>query len=138
MASPIDLYADWNGDLILAQDGDVSRAVGWDAVRQRIIRRMVTNSAQTLSTGVQTAADYYFHPKFGFGMGSMVDGDFTPDFIEQLKSQISQAVFADDAVDTTIPPSIKFTQPTTDALWIVIGVTLVTGQVGQISVQLNG
>jgi hypothetical protein len=132
----LDLYLEWNGDLVLAQDGNLQAAVGWDQVRQRIIRRMITNSAQVLPTGVQTPADYFFEPNFGFGLGAMVDGDFTDDFLEQLKSRISQAVFADQDVDATIPPSIRFLRPVPNELQILVGITLLTGEPGQIAIQV--
>lgn len=131
----MDFFLDWNSDLVLAQDGNLQVATGWDNVRQRIIRRMITNPAQTLPTGVSTPADYVFEPAFGFGLGTMVDGAYTDDFLDDLKRRISQAVFQDQDVDATIPPSVRFQNSTPGSLWIIIGVTLKTGQPGQISIR---
>jgi hypothetical protein len=133
----MDLYLDYNGDLVLAQDGIPQVATNWDQVRQRILRRMLTNPSQTLPSGVKTQADYIFHQDFGFGMGALVDGDFTQGFLEDLKNRISRAVFSDVDVAPSIPPTVKFNRPNLSTLWIIIGVTLVTGLPGQISIKVT-
>lgn len=132
----MDLYLDWNGDLVLGQSGDIQMATGWDQVRQRIIRRMVTNPQRVQPNGIETQADYYFAPDFGFGLASLVDASNTEDFLADLKRRISQAVFADAAVDPTIPPSILFQRPAVNEFWIIIGVPLRTGQSGTISIKM--
>lgn len=133
----MDFYLDFNSDLLLAQDGQIQVAVGWDQVRQRILRRMITNAAVTLPTGVSTPADYIFHQDFGFGLGSLVGGAYTDDFLNDLQRRVAQAVFADDDIDATIPPSIDFSLPAPNTLQITIGVTLTSGQPGTISIQMT-
>lgn len=133
----MDLYCDWNSDLILTANGGLQAAVGWDQVRQRIIRRMITNAAVTLPTGISTPADYVFAPDFGFGLGALVSGNYTPGFLNTLKNKISQAVFEDADIDSSVPPSVVFQRSGQNTLWIIIGVTLITGQPGTISLQVT-
>lgn len=133
----MDLYCDWNSDLVLTANGSLQAAVGWDQIRQRIIRRMITNAAITLPNGVSTQADYIFDPSFGFGLGALVAGNYTANFLATLKNKIAQAVFQDDDVNSSIPPTVVFQRSGQTALWIIIGVTLITGQSGTISLQVT-
>ena len=132
----MDLYLDFNSDLILTANGSVQFATGWDQVRQRILRRMITNPARTLPNGTSTAADYVFDPGFGFGAGALVGGDYSVNFLEQLKNAIAQAVFEDADIDSSIPPTVVFQNPNPNTLYVIIGVTLITGQPGTITLQM--
>lgn len=133
----MDLFCEFNGDLVLTASGGLQAAVGWDQVRQRIIRRMITNAAITLPSGISTPADYIFEPDFGFGLGALVAGNFSASFLETLKNKIALAVFQDTAVDSSIPPTVIFRRSDPATLWIIIGVTLKTGFQGQISLQVS-
>lgn len=132
----MDIFCEWNGDLIITPNGSIQSAVGWDNVRERIIRNMITNSAQTLPDGTTTPPDYVFDPSFGIGMGTMVDGNFTPQFIATLKQKTSQAVFSDADINPGVPPSIVIKQPDPSTLSVYISVQTITGQDGQIQVSL--
>jgi hypothetical protein len=127
------LYLDWNQDFLLTPSGSLQLAVGWDEVRQRIIRRLITVAAQTLPDGTITPPNYIFHPTYGVGLAILVDQDFGEVYLGQLTQRIQSAVLQDVAVSSTIPPSIKVIQSSTNTVWIVIGVTLVTGQYGEIA-----
>ena len=130
-------YLDWNSDLILTPSGSVQFASGWTAVRQRIIRIVITNSAELLPDGTYTVADDVFAPDFGVGLGSLVDQAFNDNFEAELQRRIAQGVLEDADVDSTTPPSVVFQRPNPATLIIVIGVVLSTGQPGTVSVQIT-
>ena len=130
----VDLYLDWSQDLQITPGGQVRTATGWDQIRQRILRRLITNSAQTLPSGISTPADYVFDPAFGLGMGALVDQDLTRQYIEELKQRIYNAVMVDQDIDSSSPPQVSFSQPTPDTLRIIISVLLANGQSGNLSI----
>jgi len=133
--SGADLYLDWQSDLILTPSGGLQTAVAWDRVRQRVIRRMITNPAQLLPSGRYTPADYIFEPSFGIGMGSLVDQPFSTAFLEDLESRISQACLQDDDIDSSSPPTVQFFQEPPSTLFILISVVSVSGAPGKIAVR---
>lgn len=132
-----DFYMDWNQDLIVTPSGSIQAAVGWDQVRQRIIRRIITNSAAILPDKTFTPAGDVFAPDFGVGLGTLLDQAFSEDFEAELERRIAQGVLEDVDVLSTTPPSIVFQRPNPSTLVIVIGVVLITGVPGTISIQVT-
>ena len=132
-----DVFLEFNQDLILTPSGSIQFAVGWDNVRERIIRNLITNPAQALPDGTQTPADYIWNPSFGLGMGAMVDQNPTPSFLQDLKRRITQAVFTEAQVDPGTTPTIIIQQPTIGTYQVFISVNLANGQVGQVSLTLG-
>src|ERR1017187_10339519 len=137
MGTPVDLFLDWNQDLLITPSGSIQTAVAWDRVRQRIIRRIITNSAQQLPDGVMTPADYIFHPDFGVGGGSLVDQNVSDDYIAKLEQIISRGVLEDADVDSTVPTSIQFSRPNDDTLWVIVSVVLKSGKPGQLALKVS-
>jgi hypothetical protein len=133
----LDFYLDFNGDMLLTPSGSVQTATGWDQVRQRIVRRIITNAARQLPDLTFTPADDVFNPDFGIGLGALVDQALNQDYESQIERMIAQGVLEDEDVNTTIPPSIVFERPNPSTLWIVIGVTLLTGLPGKISLKVS-
>jgi hypothetical protein len=133
----VDFYLDWNSDLQVTPSGSIQTAVGWDQVRQRIIRRIITNSAQQLPDGVMTPADYIFHPGFGVGGGALVDQNVDDAYIAKLEQIISRGVLEDADVSSTIPPTIQFSRPNDDTLWVIVNVVLKSGKPGQLALQVS-
>lgn len=131
-----DLFLEWGADLLLTSNGSVQFAVGWDHVRQRIVRNMITNPAQTLPDGSTTPPDYVFEPTFGIGMGSLVDQNPTKQFLRDLNRRITAAVLADVAVDPGLVPSVLIQQPTPSTYEVFVTATLLNGQLGKIQVGL--
>lgn len=131
------LYLDWNSDLLVTPNGGIQMAEGWDLVRQRIIRSLITNPSQVLPDGTLTPPDYIFDTAFGIGLGRMVAQAFDPQFQQTLQRRISRAVLQDSAVDSTAPPSVRFVKPQPDTLWIVISVRLKSGRPGTISLKVS-
>ena len=137
MGQPCDFFLDWNQDFIITPSGSIQTAVGWDRVRQRIIRRIITNSAQQLPDGTMTPADYVFHPDFGVGGGALVDQNVDEAYIAKLEQIISRGVLEDADVDSTTPPSIQYSRPDADTLMVIVSVVLKSGLPGQIALQVS-
>lgn len=135
--SDLDLWLDWNSDLILTPSGSVQMATGWDATRQGIVRSLITNPAQELPDGTITTPDYVFEPEYGVGLGKMVDQDFGAVTLSTLEQKIQNAVLSDPGVDSSVPPSVLFNQPNNYTLDIVISVVQVNGQPGTIALQVT-
>ena len=129
----MDIYLEWNEDLIITPNGSIQFATGWDQVRERIIRNLITNAAQALANGSTTPPDYVFHPSFGIGLGAKVDAVMTPDQIQDLVRMINNAVLADANIDPGTAPQITVTGANTSTFQILIQVQLINGQSGQIA-----
>ena len=132
-----DLYLNWQSDLVVTPSGNLQLAVGFDRIRQRIIRRMITNPAQILPSGRFTPADYIFEQKFGLGLGALVDQPESDKMLASLEQHITAAVLQDDNIDTAAPPVIKFYREPSGGLYITIGVTTISGAPGQIAVRYS-
>lgn len=133
----MDLYCEWGGDLTVTPSGDIQSAVGWDEVRQRVIRRLITNPAQQLPDGTQTQPDDIFATDFGIGAGALVDQGFSDDFLAEMERRIALAVLDDAAVDTSVPPNIIFRQPNPTTLQVNVTVLLLTGKPGEIALEVS-
>ncbi len=128
----MDIYLDWNGDLVLTPNGSIQTAVGWDNVRQRIIRHMITNGLITLPDGTTLTPDYFFHVDFGNGLGSMIGQAPSAQYDEDLKRIIRLSCLEDAAVDPAFVPQVTFNTPRPDTREVHIVVKLKSGQYGQI------
>lgn len=134
----MDLYLEWNSDLIVAPNGSLQTAVGWDQVRERILRRALTNSQQALPNGRVTAPDYLFDISYGFGVASLIGQDVTVSFIQDLTRRMTAAALQDSAVDSSVPPSLQLQEPQPQLFILTLSVTLSDGTPGQVAVQLGG
>lgn len=130
------LWLEWGGDFEISQNGSLVLAYGWDQVRQRILRRLLTNPAFTLDDGTPVPPDYLFDPKYGLGFRRRVGENWTPDLQLYLKAMINQAVLIDEGVNVNLPPLINITQ-TDHTVQVVITVYLKTGQPGVIALQIS-
>ena len=137
VTTPGDFWCDWNADMIVTPSGSIQTATGWDRVRQRIIRRIISTSAQIQPDGTFTIASNIFAQTFGVGLGVLVDQAFNENFQAELQRRIAQGVLEDEDVDSTVPPSVVFQRPNPATLVIVIGLVLKTGQPGTISIKVT-
>lgn len=133
----MDLFLEWGNDLVLTPSGSVATAVGWDEVRERIIRRILTNPAQTLPDGSSTQADYIFDPNYGIGGGALVSQNPTKRFVADLKKRIRAGVLADVAVSPSAEPQILIQQPQPNTITVYVGVLLSSGQTGVFSLSTS-
>lgn len=133
----MDLFCEWNNDLVLTPWGSIQTAVGWDNVRQRIIRSLITSAAQKLPDGSTTPPDYVFHPTYGIGAGKLVGQNPTQQYKQDLTGRINQAVLQDVSVDPGSVPAVKFTQPQPGTWLVAISVTLRDQTPGRIAVKIT-
>lgn len=133
----VDVYTEWGSDLVLTPNGSIQTASGWDRVRQRIVRSLITNSAQVLPDGTTTEPDYIYHPDYGIGAGSMVGQNPTASFQADLVSRINQAVLNDVSVDPGAMPVVIFRAPTPGTWIVFISVRLRDGTQGRVSVKIS-
>lgn len=126
-------YLEWNGDLVLIPNGSVLMASGWDEVRERIIRRFLTNSAVPLPDGSTTPPDYVFDPAYGLGAGALIDQNPTANWTAGFTSRMRQAVVADAATDPGALPSILVTTPMIGAIQVFVSISLISGNQGVFS-----
>lgn len=131
------MYLEWGGDLVLTPTGSLQTAVGWDQVRERIIRHFLTNRAQTLPDGSTTPPDYVFSPGYGQGAGALVDQNPNDAFVADLTRRMRQAVLSDAAVDPGAVPQITITRPRGDTYEVFVTVTLSNGQQGKVAISLG-
>lgn len=120
------IFLEWGGDFITTPSGSIQVAVGWDQIRQRIVRRVITNPAEQLPSGVFTPPDYIFHPTYGLGLGSMVDQDLSDDFISQLEGRITAGVLADSQVNQSFTPQFQYYNQSVSSL-IVVATVMASG-----------
>lgn len=117
----------------ITPNGSVLMAAGWDEVRERIIRRFLTNSALPLPDGTTTPPDYVFSPTYGLGAGAMIDQNPDAQFMVELTRRMREAVVADAATDPGSLPSIRVSTPRIGLLRVYVGIRLAGGGQGSLT-----
>jgi hypothetical protein len=130
-------YLEWNGDLVLTPGGSVLMCTGWDEVRERIIRRFLTNCAIRLPDGSTTPPDYVFSPLYGLGAGALIDQNPDAQWRDNFSRRIREAVAADSATDPGSSCSIKITTPQIGIVQVYVGIQLISGQRGVLSLTIQ-
>lgn len=131
------LFLEWNQDLLLTNSGSVLMAAGWDEVRQRIIRRFLTNSSLPLPDGTVTPPDYIFDSSYGLGAGALIDQNPDATWTGQFTRRMREAVVADAAVAPGALPSITITKPQIGTVQVFVTVQLISGMSGQFSMTIG-
>jgi hypothetical protein len=112
----------WGNDINAASNADVSVVGGDLRVRQRILRRLMTNPADTVNN---LPPDYILHPTYGAGLPRYVGSLVTAEEIEAVC--IGQTAL-EDGVAASPPPTAQV-QLIPDGMVVTIGYTdSVTGQ----------
>jgi len=88
-----DLYHFTGGDLDASSTGDLRPASGSEYEKQRILRRLMTNSG-----------DYLFHPEYGAGLGKKIG---EPVRAGEWKALISGQMLLENSVASHPPPVVK-------------------------------
>lgn len=131
------LYLDYGSDLVLNQNGGLTWAVGWDEVRQRVLRRLMTNSQSTLPDGTPVEPEYIYDVNYGLDGRVLVDQPVNQDWLNNLARAVRQAVLSDESVDTSAPPSIQVLRTNVTTFYVLIGITLQNGKVGQVALAVG-
>ncbi len=109
MAATLDL--EWNHDLILSQAGGLVLAYDWDAMRQRIFRRILTNPVFRDTDGTIVPPGYFYHPLYGLGLKYVVGQVMTRDNKEKLKQRVTQGILEDAETDPSFLPEVSISEP---------------------------
>lgn len=136
--SAFDFDLDWNQDLVLSATGTLATVTGLPQVRQRIIRRFLSNSSQELPDGSYTPPTYLFDTTYGIGGGALVSQNPTRAWRNALIAKMTQAVQSDTAVDPGVQPQVVIQQPSPNMMMIYVGFQLTTGQQGNFGLQIGG
>lgn len=90
-----DIYHFTGGGLEGSATGDLRTASGSERVKQRILRRLLTNPG-----------DYVFHPEYGAGLGKKIGETVRPG---EWKALISGQMLREETVASHPSPEVKLT-----------------------------
>lgn len=122
------LYLEFGGDFVLSSAGTLLQAEGWDEIRQRIERLILTNAAGFQSDGTPITAQYVFHPDYGLSAPARIGDVFNQDYINNMSQILYQGILQDPGVDPTNPPVITAALIGLNEIQFTIGVSLKNGQ----------
>lgn len=98
----------WGGDFTYDATGDLVLATGDNAIRERLIR-MILTSPNLVVDGVAIGfADDIYHPTWGAGLRAQVGETMNATQQNALAGRIRQQLAADASVATSPPPSVAY------------------------------
>lgn len=133
----VDLYLDWGSDLVLRPAGDFQLAGGWDLVRQRCVRRILTNPATVDDQRTPIAPDYVFDPAYGHGVRLKIGVAMLGQDLYDLQQAIAEGCLLEPGVARDPAPQVATRAGADHATFVFINVTLATGEDGTIAVKLT-
>ena len=123
---------EYGGDFMLNQYGGLQVVTGWDEVRQRLERAVLTNPATNNSGQGPLPPDYLYHPSYGAGAQRQIGQGIDADNLATVTAKVQQAVAADPSVDGSVAPTATLTQSGFQALTLAVNVTLTNQTQGQV------
>ena len=87
-----DLSHQWGSDLLIASDGDLSVSGASDLCKERLLRRLLTNTD-----------DYIWHPRYGAGLAGFIG---QPGNAARIRAVVRSQVFREAAVARTPEPVV--------------------------------
>lgn len=126
------LKLEWGSDFELSQNGSLIMSTGWEQIKQRVLRRLLTNPSFKLADGSPISADYIFDQNYGQGCRRRVGEPISKDIQEKLEQAVNKAVVIDEGLAVAKPPLVEAYKIGTDQLWVQISITLKTGQSGTV------
>ena len=127
------LFVEFGADLIVTPNGSIQLAQGWDEIRQRILRRILTTAQELLPDGTQTLPDYIFDVNYGIGAAKLVGQPITQSLVTALTNAITSGVTQDSAVVSNVLPKINIRRYGINTLYVTVQVFLVNGQIGTLA-----
>ena len=114
----IAIACDWGGDLTVGPSGDINVVPTHTELRQRIIRRLLTNPG-----------DYVWHTGYGAGLGNFVGEPYSQSSIEgTILSQLQfEALVAQEPapkIQTGQSPTGSFSSTSVEIHYSILGTTL--------------
>ena len=131
------LYCEWGGDLLVSCVGGLEQAIGWDEIRQRIERRLLTSPSGFLPDGTPTAAEYIFHPDYGEDLQAYVGQNISEGWMNGVRKSVLAGTRVDVGVQPDTLPSVSFQRTGDHQIFLVIQVQQITGQPGAIWLQVR-
>lgn len=108
MTKSTDLHHEWGEDLQVSSKGDLLATNDFNLLRQRIIRRLLTNPKDILC-----------EPDFGIGAGRYIDENLTPELYAAIRRRVIEQVYKEDIVARNPEPEISFTpDPNGNGLYV--------------------
>jgi phage baseplate assembly protein W len=132
-----DLWLEWEDDLRIDPTGDLVIATGWDEVRQRVVRQLLTNPQTTLADGTPVAADDVFDPSYGDGLRVLVGELANDQTVETIRQTVTNSLLRDPGVSPARLPQVTVTRTADHEITILIEVYLATGQPGRVALVLS-
>jgi hypothetical protein len=124
------LYLEYGGDFVLNQFGGLQLASGWDAVRQRLERAILTSPATNLPGEGPLPPDYIFEPTYGAGAQREVGEGFDANRFANMTAFVQQALAQDSAVNPIIQPIVSISQTGFQQFTMTVVVPLLDGTSG--------
>jgi phage baseplate assembly protein W len=135
--TPGTVYSEWGQDLVLTPSGQLQTATGWDQIRQRIERRLLTDPSGILPDGTPLSAEYIFHPDYGEGLQNYVGQDVNESWVNNVRKCVLAATRVDSGVEPDTLPQVSFQQTATHTVLLLIIVTLISGETGTIALEVS-
>lgn len=102
------IYLEWSSDFIINPSGGLQKAVGWDEVRQSIMRFLLTNRSVVQASGYVVYGDVVFHPEYGLGSLSELGELIDEQSFNTLRDLCIQAVLSNPNVSKVPSPQVRF------------------------------
>lgn len=118
-----DLALDWAMDLQISAQGDLAVSTGVPLLKQRIIRRILTNKKQLI-----------FQPEFGVGVPKYVHEGISTSVFNEIKQRVIQEIYKEEAVARNPGPEIIITSTYNG---IFISIVVYTVDSNQIALQFE-
>ena len=89
----VDLMLNWGGDLEVGATGDLRLTAASDAVRERVLRRLLTNLGA-----------YIWHLDYGGGLGSLVGSPVREGYLQSI---VNRQMRMEQSIATTPEPTVS-------------------------------
>src|SRR5690348_6885204 len=125
-----DLDHVWGGDLSASNSGDLATVTGAERGRQRVLRRLMTNSADHVRN---LPPDYIWEPDYGESLPRLIG---QPGQTGEIAARIRSGLAKEDAVAQTPSPKITVTPLAADPTAYQISIAYEDADTGE-PVDLN-